>query len=217
MNQLTEDEQQVHDLRVAAYHEAGHRIIYRRFGGDGDAVVWKNPSGNPDEVAWLGQFRPRTCPEVMHDLAIRHGFPKVDLPDNWRALYGMAGLVAEEILRGETDPEFIGGALDLKIACGGASASDLQSMGITDTVHFELNCEEVELTWSHLIEEWPLVQETAEHLIAEALMRPETLVGTRSPPETAERNNTPACQDDANGRANPTMLPNAHRRERSCG
>lgn len=171
MNQLTKDELQMHDLRVAAYHEAGHRIMYRRFGGDGDAVVWKNPNDNPDELAWLGQFRPRICPKVAHDIAIRSGLPTVDLPDNWRALHGMAGLVAEEILRGETDPEFVAGALDIRIFCGEVSATDLESMGITNTIDFELNIEEVETAWRYLVQDWVFVEQEAESLIAEALMK----------------------------------------------
>jgi hypothetical protein len=169
MFKLTEDQSAMRDLRLAAYHEAGHKAIYHRFGGAGDAVIWENPNRSPDEAAWRGQFRPRTCPQIMHDNAIRHGMPAVDLPDNWRALYGMAGLVAEGILGGETDPEFIAGALDIKIACGEASASDLETMGITNIIEFELNFEEVVQAWRFLVEDWPHIQNEAEYLIAEAL------------------------------------------------
>ncbi|MGF6180886.1 hypothetical protein ABIB42_001897 [Massilia sp. UYP32] len=169
MFELTEDQLAMRDLRLAAYHEAGHKAMYHRFGGAGDAVVWENLNRSPDEIAWRGQFRPRTCPQVMHNTATRHGMPAADLPDNWRTLYGMAGLVAEEILRGETDPDFVAGALDIKIACGEVSASDLKSMGITNIADFELNSEEVEQAWRFLLEDWSLVQEEAEYLIAEAL------------------------------------------------
>jgi len=171
MFELTEDQLAMRELRVAAYHEAGHKAMYHRFGGAGDAVVWKSLNRSPDETAWRGQFRPRSCPQIMYDVAIRHGMPAADLPDNWRALYGMAGLVAEEILRGETDPEFVAGALYIKIVCDEVSASDLESMGIMNIDDFELNCEEVEQTWRYLIEDWPFVQEEAEHLIANALMK----------------------------------------------
>lgn len=41
------------DLFEAAYHEAGHKIIYELFGGAGDAFVWKHESGILDEVTWL--------------------------------------------------------------------------------------------------------------------------------------------------------------------
>lgn len=166
---LTEDQLSLRELCLAAYHEAGHKAMYHRFGGAGDAVVCENLDRSPDEVAWRGQFRPRTCPQIMHDTAKRHGMPAAELPDNWRALYGMAGLVAEGILGGETDPEFIAGALDIKIACGEASASDLETMGITNITEFELNFDEVVQAWRFLVEDWPHVQNEAEYLIAEAL------------------------------------------------
>lgn len=169
MFDLTEDQLARRELRSAAYHEAGHKAIYHRFGGAGDAVVWRNPNRSPDEVAWLGQFRPRTCPQIMHDIATRYGMATTDLPDNWRAIYGMAGLIAEEILSGETDPEYVAGALEHKIACGEVSASDLETMRITNVVDFELNLDEVVQAWSFLVEDWSLVQEEAEFLIAVAL------------------------------------------------
>ncbi|RQR51265.1 hypothetical protein DIE21_15150 [Burkholderia sp. Bp9140] len=103
MVDFTEEQIAARELRNAAYHEAGHKMLYERFGGAGDAVVWKNESGNPDESAWLGQFRPRTCPEEMHKVALNHGFAAPELPANWKMLVGMAGLLAEEILSGETD------------------------------------------------------------------------------------------------------------------
>jgi len=168
MFEITEDQLAMRELRMAAYHEAGHKAMYHRFGGVGDAVVLKSLNRSPDETAWHGQFRPRNCPQIMRDIAIRHGMPATDLPDNWRALYGMAGLVAEEILHGETDLEFIAGALDVKIACNQVSASDLESMGITNIVDFDLNSDEVEQAWRYLIEDWSLVQEEAEYLIANA-------------------------------------------------
>jgi hypothetical protein len=68
-------------------------MLYERFGSAGDAVVWKNDSGNPDESAWLGQFRPRTCPEVMRKAALNHGFAAPELPANWKMLVGMAGML----------------------------------------------------------------------------------------------------------------------------
>lgn len=83
----------------------------------------------------------------------------------------MAGLVAEEILRGETNPEFVAGVLDTRIFCGDVSASDRDSMGITDTVDFELNIEEVETACRYLVDNWVLVEQEAESLIADALMR----------------------------------------------
>ncbi|ACB67696.1 MULTISPECIES: hypothetical protein [Burkholderia] len=103
MIDYTEEQIAARELRNTAYHEAGHKLLYERFGGAGDAVVWKNESGNSEECAWLGQFRPRTCPEEMHKVALKHGFAVPELPANWKMLVGMSGLLAEEILSGETE------------------------------------------------------------------------------------------------------------------
>jgi hypothetical protein len=168
MTSFTQDQIVDDDLRKAAYHEAGHKIIYELFGGAGDAVVWKNESGNPDEVSWLGQFRPRTCAEQMHEIWARAGLDVPPLPFNWRAMYGMAGIVAEQILRGETEVEFIAGNLYLRICCDEISATDLASIGVTDTDDFEVDMEGVEQCVHHLLEHWPRVQVEAESLIADA-------------------------------------------------
>lgn len=170
MFELTEEQLAMRELRMAAYHEAGHKVLYQRFGGAGDAVVIKNFNRSPDETVWCGQFRPRSCPQVMHEAAIKHGIPAVHLPNNWRALVGIAGLVAEEILRGETDPDYIAGALDLRIASNQASTSDLKLMGITDIVDFELSMDLVVQAWRYLVEDWHVVQREAECLIEEAMM-----------------------------------------------
>lgn len=110
--------------------------MYRRYGGDGDAFIWKNTSGDPYEMAWIGHFRPRTCPQARHDLTKIHGRPPADLPNNWRVLYGM---VAEEILRGDTiDVDLIHENIYERIYNGDGSVSDLSSMNITNIVDFEL-------------------------------------------------------------------------------
>jgi hypothetical protein len=90
MVDLTDEQIAARELRKAAYHEAGRKMPYERFGGAGDAVVWKNESGNPEETAWLGQFRPRTCPEEMRKTALNHRFSAPELPANWKILVGMA-------------------------------------------------------------------------------------------------------------------------------
>lgn len=168
MPDLVQDQIADDDLRKVAYHEAGHKIIYELFGGAGDAVVWKNESGNPDEVAWLGQFRPRTCVEQMHEIWARAGLDAPPLPSNWRAMYGMAGVVAEQILRGEAEVEFIAENLYLRICCDEISATDLASIGIADIDDFEVHIESVEQCVRHLLEHWPRVQVEADFLIADA-------------------------------------------------
>lgn len=168
MPDLTEDQIADNDLRTAAYHEAGHKIIYELFGGAGDANVWKNENGNPDEVAWLGQFRPRTCVEQMHEIWTRAGLDVPALPSNWRAMYGMAGVVAEQILLGEVNAEFVAGNLYLRICCNEISATDLASIGVTDINNFEVDSGGVEQCVQHLVEHWSQVTQEAEYLIANA-------------------------------------------------
>lgn len=174
MHKLTYDGQFL-NLHLAAYHEAGHKIIYNRFGGDGDATVWENTGGVSGELAWRGQFRPRTCPQVMHNCAKRQGLPAAALPDNWRLLYGMAGMVAEEMLLDNADdPELIAKTISLRMWHGEASKSDLLSMGITDTEdYFELDTEDVAQTQRLLLENWPLVQREADYLIFETIEGPQ--------------------------------------------
>jgi hypothetical protein len=161
----------MHELQKAAYHEAGHKIIYELFGGAGDAVVWKSQSEDPDEVAWLGQFRARICAEKMHEIWTCAGLNVPPLPSNWRVMYGMAGLIAEQILRGEKNFELIAGALDLRICCDEVSATDLEAMGVTDIGDFEVDVESVEQCAQHLLERWSSVTQEAEHLIAIASTR----------------------------------------------
>ena len=166
MIEFTEQQIAARELRNTAYHEAAHKMVYEQFGGAGDAVVWRNKSGNPEETAWRGQFRPRTCPEEMRAIARGSGFSVPDLPANWRALVGIAGLVAEEILRdGTDDAGVIADALYQRISDGEASASDLATVGITDIESFELRDELVEEATRILREGWQAVQQEADYLV----------------------------------------------------
>lgn len=170
MNDFAEDQLAIKELRNAAYHEAGHKVLYERFGGAGDAVVWKNPSGNPEEAAWLGQFRPRTCPETMHAIAKAQGFIAAELPANWKVLYGMAGLLAETILSEETgDAGVMADVLFCRIWTGEASSSDLALMNATDLDCSSLSYDVVEECVRLLRDGWSDVQREAEYLIAASL------------------------------------------------
>ncbi|MGF6808411.1 hypothetical protein OKW30_003537 [Paraburkholderia sp. Clong3] len=169
MTDFTDEQLAARELRDAAYHEAGHKVLYERFGGAGDAVVSRNGSGNVEERAWLGQFRPRTCPETMHKIASPHSFPASQLPANWKIQVGMAGLVAEIILSGEADD--VGAVADIlceRISSGEASASDLAGMGVSDIDDCELSYEVIEAAVQLLRAEWPAVQREAEYLISAA-------------------------------------------------
>lgn len=160
------------ELRQTAYHEAGHKYVCQRFGGDGDIVITKNQSGSLDECAWYGHFKGRRFPDGMYD---HSGERVAELPTNWMVLVGMAGLVAEALL----DEELLAGGSDLvdniwellefKIWAGEASATDLESMGISDTGDVELNFDDVEQTVQYLVEGWERVASDAEFWIDHAL------------------------------------------------
>ncbi|OXI43982.1 hypothetical protein CFB84_20250 [Burkholderia aenigmatica] len=170
MDYHSEEQIAARELRVAAYHEAGHKAICERFGGTGDAVVWRNRRRAPDEAAWLGQFRMRVCPQAMHVAWSASGFQVEPLPLNWNVLFGMAGLVAEEILSGDTDDdaEVVTYNLYVRISTGQASKSDLAEMGIRDINDFELDNEVVGEGVRLLREVWATVEREAERLIAAA-------------------------------------------------
>ncbi|CAD6543348.1 hypothetical protein LMG28140_03907 [Paraburkholderia metrosideri] len=145
-------------------------MLYERFGGAGDAVVWKNQSGNLDETTWLGHFQPRTCPETMHAVAKAQGFIAVQLPANWKVLYGMAGLLAEVILSDETDDAGVmADMLRTRVWTGEASLSDLTLMNAIDLDCSSLSYDVVEECVRLLREGWTDVQREAEYLIAAGL------------------------------------------------
>lgn len=174
MRASTEEEIATRELRAAAYHEAAHKALYERFGGAGDALVWKNQAANPEERAWLGQFSPRTCPKAMREAAISRGFSPPDLPANWKILFGMAGLLAEDILRDETDDAGVmADALFFRISSGDASPSDLKEMDIADIDDCGLTYEVVEECVQLLRDVWPEVQREAEYLIESAITESE--------------------------------------------
>lgn len=166
---LTEEQIAARELRNAAYHESAHKLVYERFGGAGDALVWRSERGSPEEVAWFGHFRPRTCPEEMRTIALTSGVSVPDLPENWKVLVGIAGLVAEEILSDETgDVGAIADALQFRISNGEASAADLALMGIIDVDNCALSYEVVKEAARILREGWRVVQQEADYLIASA-------------------------------------------------
>jgi len=158
-------------LRFAAFHEAGHKTLYERFGGNGEAVVTKKRGKKHGEVIWAGQFKIAGDLAQTHKAMRKFGLdPGIELPENWEVLVGLAGLVAEEILRGEfDDPSFIAEEIHSRIMGGDASDTDLAFMNIDDIDEFDLSYADVEVVWQYLREDWEAVQEEAEFLIEEAL------------------------------------------------
>lgn len=165
-------EEMLLDLRCAAYHEAGHAVMLQRFGGEGNALVWKNFSGDPNESQWCGQFRWWVCPEARRKNAASLGLPPIAVPNNWEILVASAGLVAEEIAAGIHDPRWVSENVNSRILTDQASATDLRSMGITDIYNFDAHWidRNVRQSCRYLLQDWALVQDEAEYLISFAQM-----------------------------------------------
>lgn len=85
-------------------------------------------------------------------------------------LFGVAALVAEELLSGETENAgVIADAVLLKVSYCDASATDLETMDITDIDNHRLGDEDVEEAVRILREEWVVVKREAEYLIESAV------------------------------------------------
>lgn len=120
------------EKRKASFHEAAHAAVCARFGGCGVAEVWQNTAPNilAGEKAWLGQFKMFAAPGTLRmDEETRTALGALPVPENWRVLVGMAGLVAEHIADGETDAEEIAILIADTIDDGEASQTDLHFMG----------------------------------------------------------------------------------------
>lgn len=171
MNNLIEDQIGMRELREAAYHEAGHLILLRRFGGVGAAAVWENLGGNPDEKPWRGQCVTYICPPLKREQAKHLGLRAIPyLPKDWCVQWAAAGLIAEEILDGINDPRWAAERVHARIDMEDASATDLQYMGIPDIYNYDMASldRSVKKAYRYLVKDWPLVQREAERLIEEA-------------------------------------------------
>jgi len=170
-------------LHFTAYHEAGHKAILNRFGCHGEARVWSNLSGNPDEQLWGGQCR-FICPTVQvviaKDLrrsAVKLKLPKslipplVKLPNNWSMLLGVAGMIAEEILDGIDDQYWVADPIHERIDIGDVSDTDLKAMNIYDIGHYDIasTSRAAKRAFGYLRKDWQFVRNEAEHLIKQAL------------------------------------------------
>ncbi|WP_236592096.1 hypothetical protein [Paraburkholderia metrosideri] len=106
----------------------------------------------------------------MHAVAKAQGFIAVQLPANWKVLYGMAGLLAEVILSDETDDAGVmADMLRTRVWTGEASLSDLTLMNAIDLDCSSLSYDVVEECVRLLREGWTDVQREAEYLIAAGL------------------------------------------------
>lgn len=176
-NNLTD----LHQLSVAAHHEAGHKIMLEHFGCFGDAVVWRNPNPNPAENTWFGHCR-FLCPllqreqskslrrlagKLPEEMRSSMDLRPVKLPKHWALLIGVAGLVAEQIFDGIDDPRWAAERIHEEIQSGWASDTDLRGMGIGDIYDYDvaLITRGIRRAYSLLLKDWDLVQKEAESLI----------------------------------------------------
>lgn len=102
----------------------------------------------------------------MQKVARKQGFDVPPLPQNWKVLVGMGGLVAETVLSGETDDAgVLADILFSRIWNGEASASDLALMNISDIDNFALSYDSVDECMRLLRDGWSVVQQEAECLM----------------------------------------------------
>jgi len=91
----------------------------------------------------------------MRAAALTSGFHFPDLPANWKFLYGITGLVAEEVMSYKMDAAgAIADAVRYRISNGEASETDLTAMGITHIDDYHFNDEFVEESLRFLQEVW---------------------------------------------------------------
>lgn len=102
----------------------------------------------------------------MRKTALNNGFAAPELPANLKILVGMAGLLAEDILSGETDDAgAMADTLFFRVSNREASAADLAQMSVTDIDNCRLSYEVVAEAVRLLREGWSVVQQEAEYLI----------------------------------------------------
>jgi hypothetical protein len=120
------------EKRRVWFHEAGHAAVCHCFGGHGLAEVWQNTAQNVDagQSAWLGHFKTFIEPGslVVSD-EIRQLMGVLPVPNNWRVLFGMAGLVAEHVADGITDAAEIMDSIVGALMYGDVSDTDAAAMG----------------------------------------------------------------------------------------
>jgi hypothetical protein len=152
------------EKRQAAFHEAGHAAVCSHFGGVGKPEVWSNSSQNikEGERAWRGKFEIFAEPGTVlidEETNLALGLIVLPAPENWRVLFGIAGLVAEYIADGVTSAEEIAYSIDDAIMMNEVSRSDLDWMGedweVTDVA------EVLQL----LLDMWPDIERNAAWLI----------------------------------------------------
>ena len=129
MIKIIEAEIAAREFRGTAYHEAGHLVLAQKFGALCEAFVWKNEAEcvANGEKAWRGQTVMMVSPtDINYDEATRLIMGIIrPIPNNWRVLYGLAGVVSESMARGVADLDEV----IANILCEDLSETDTAAMG----------------------------------------------------------------------------------------
>lgn len=152
------------EKRQAAFHEAGHSAVCLGFGGAGKAEIWRNTAQNVDagEKAWLGHFKTFAEPgTLVIDDQTKQILGVLPVPNNWRVLFGMAGLVAERIADGITDAEEIACSIDDAIDADEISRTDHDAIGVDWSVS------DVTTVVQLLLNRWPAIERNVTWMTCE--------------------------------------------------
>jgi hypothetical protein len=159
------DSIEARDIARAAIHEASHQLVAVIFGGVARSEVWRNPVQDPDLVTWLGRVwliePPGTIPltRERRELGIRRA------PAHWLALFGLAGYVGEQVLRGDNVPWSIEESLEFAIEGNEISPTDLESIGKKGTERY------ISQVLNILLPNWPGLTMEADSMCSRALGR----------------------------------------------
>lgn len=130
------------ELHKVCIHEAGHKVVLRALGGDADCFVWRNSPERlaAGERAWRGSLRVRVTPGLYGEAAA-----------NWREMAGLAGMVAEEICDGESDPEEIALEIWSRLDFDEVSATDSELMGTGWEPHVAATVQVLKEQWEQVL------------------------------------------------------------------
>ena len=84
------------DLRRAAYHEAAHGVIARRFGAVVEELEWRNANGGLNEKFWIGTTRMYAPPGTARPIL---GPEFLDPPPNAMRIICLGGVIGEYLLK----------------------------------------------------------------------------------------------------------------------
>jgi hypothetical protein len=157
---MTEAELAERDLRIVAFHEAGHHVAASAYGGVSTPRVWRNAAPADGEKLWLGNTTLYVSPGAFSVPArIRREWGVIKkTPQRWAVRVGLAGFIAEEIYSGESDNEMF---INL---CYAIEAEDL-SQTDRELIGYGWLESDVAATIKLLRQRWERLQLCAAHLI----------------------------------------------------